>query len=98
MEYRPKHRSCSIPIVFLASFVLNVALLNLIIKFTHSYGLAAEIAVFSIMFLLYVSLLKGPKKGGDRKNLDELLVGGEKGVKGYCFDCKAAVPKRGYHC
>lgn len=74
VEYKPKQRNCTIPIVFLLAFLVNLTIINAVIKFTEDYSLFAEIVLFSILILAYLSLLKGPPEFTQKKDLTELLV------------------------
>jgi hypothetical protein len=60
VEYKPKKRSCTIPIIFLFAFIVNLVILNITIRFTDSYGLAAEAVLFGVLILSYLTLLRGP--------------------------------------
>jgi palmitoyltransferase len=68
-EYKPKQRSCTIPLIFIITYLLNLAIFNLIIKFTETYSLIAEGILFGFMFLLYLSLLRGPRNLPERRDL-----------------------------
>jgi hypothetical protein len=70
MEYRPKGRSLAIPMVFLATFLLNTLVLNLSLKFTDWLPVYLEIVVLASMMILYLTLLRGPGRPGDRNELE----------------------------
>lgn len=69
IEYKPKRRKCTIPIIFLIAFFANVTILNVVIQFTNFYGQVAEGILFGVLILLYLSLLKGPDTYPERKDL-----------------------------
>lgn len=57
IEYKPKQRKFTIPSIFMLGFVMNVAIINIFIKFTENFAFYSEIVIFGMMILLYLSLL-----------------------------------------
>lgn len=62
IEYKPKSRSLKIPLVFLVSLVVNVAIVNLFFRFVEWYPIYVEAVVLGTMTVLYLTLLKGPEQ------------------------------------
>lgn len=61
LEYRPKNRKLTIPIVFIVSYLCSLLILNTLIEFTNVALLYIQIAIMAPMILLYLSLLLPPK-------------------------------------
>ena len=57
IEYRPKKRTFTIPLLFIVSFVLNLFIINMFLKFTDEVTFYAQIVFMAIMFAYYISLL-----------------------------------------
>ena len=72
LEYRPKTRNMSIPMVFLVSLAVNGAIINLMLRFKEWYPIYIQIFVIGSMLLLYFTLLKGPDRV-EKKDDMELL-------------------------
>lgn len=66
LEYVPKKRKCTVPIVFLVTTLLNVAVVNFLLFFAEWYPLYLEVVLFATMLVLYLSLLRGPSAGEQR--------------------------------
>lgn len=98
IEYRPKRRKLTIPIIFFVTFFVNIAILNVLIDFTNQYSIIVETFVVLPMIMLYFSLLFGPAPADSLDYKDVLVSKTEKMLKKMCFECKNSLPKRGYHC
>lgn len=61
LEYRPKKRKLTIPIVFLVALALNIAIINIFFHFVEWYPIYVETIALGTMTLLYLTLLKGPE-------------------------------------
>lgn len=57
IEYRPKKRKYTIPLLFIVFFVLNLFIINFLLKFVQDYVLYTEAAFMGLMFCFYISLL-----------------------------------------
>ncbi len=98
IEYKPKGKKYTIPILFIVSFILNLGILNFYLNFTEDYTLYTEIAIVAIMMCYYLSLLKKQHRP-ENKNVASLLEDySERTIKKVCFICRNRIPKRGYHC
>jgi hypothetical protein len=60
IEYKPKRRKLTIPIIFFITFFINITILNVLIDFTHQYSIIVETCIILPMIVLYFSLLFGP--------------------------------------
>jgi hypothetical protein len=61
LEYRPKKRKLTIPIVFLVALALNIAIINIFFHFVEWYPIYVETIALGTMTLLYLTLLRGPE-------------------------------------
>lgn len=62
IEYKPKSRKLTIPVIFFISVIINVAILNVLIEFTKDYSTLVETCVIAPMMLMYFTLLYGPPR------------------------------------
>lgn len=62
LQYTPKTRKLTNPIIFLLALLLNLAILNYMISFKEIYSYIAEGIIMLIMLFLYLLLLRGPTK------------------------------------
>jgi hypothetical protein len=60
IEYKPKKRNLTIPIVFLIALVTNTVIINIFFHFMEWYPIYIEVVALGTMALLYLTLLKGP--------------------------------------
>lgn len=72
IEYQPKKRKYTIPLIFITCFLLNLGILNTLINFTKDYSLYVEALIMGLMILLYLTLLITPTPM-DAKDYSELL-------------------------
>ena len=72
LEYKPSRRKYTYPLIFLFSFALNVALLNVLLTFVEWYSLYSQVVLFATMLVFYLTLLAGPPTG-EIKDYDELI-------------------------
>ena len=63
LEYKPKRRKLTVPMVFIVALTFNVVITNLFFRFTEWYPIYIEAIAIGCMTLLYLTLLKGPEKG-----------------------------------
>lgn len=91
IQYKPQSRSCKIPVVFLATTLCSILILNGLIVFNRDYLYIIEGCVFGFMLLLYLLLLLPPRKP-EPENLTAYQT--EK----MCYQCCTKVTKRSYHC
>jgi len=85
IEYKPKGRKLTIPIIFIISFFINVAIVNILINFTKDYSWIVETCIMIPMILLYFSLLYGPDRSDILDYNEALRSKTEKRLKKICF-------------
>ncbi len=49
------------PLIFIIAFLVNFAILNVLISYTSIYSLLFQCLVFGATFIIFLSLLKGPR-------------------------------------
>lgn len=93
LEYKPKDRSLTIPIVFLLSTFTSLVILHGLLMLKQPYFYTVEAFILGLMLLLYLSLLMPPKleeKGNIAMFINE--------TRRICLECVKRKPKRSYHC
>lgn len=61
LEYKPKSRNFTIPIVYILTALCSILILNGLLIFEYEYLYIIEGVIIGIMMMLYFSLLVPPK-------------------------------------
>lgn len=93
LEYKPKDRNLQIPMVFIITTLCSIFILNGVLIASHDWMYIVEGVIFALMFILYLTLLRKPKKqpkGEITKFIND--------TRKVCLECVKRKPKRSYHC
>ena len=72
IEYRPKGRKYTMSLLFIICFLLNLAIINILLSFVDSVVFYGQVAFMVVMLAYYLSLLcQKPKR--EPRRMESLL-------------------------
>jgi hypothetical protein len=95
--FKPENRSYSMPILFTVSIALVIALRIFLLELTYAkYVAFIEYGFYALVYGVYFSLIKPPKRPRPQKYID--FLNGSVSMKKICLACANIKPLRSLHC